>query len=77
MTLTLLFFFSIPAARWARERPLLCSASRLPDGDGVGAGGEGGRRRGGRPCCVGVAKKGPRRAEKTCSLHQLGVQGPA
>lgn len=76
-----LFYFS--AARWARARPLLCSASQRPGGDGVGvgvgvgAGEEGGRRRGSRPSCAGVGKKGTRRTTETCSIHELRVPRPA
>ena len=60
-------FLSFPAARWARARPPPSSFSQRPGEDLVGAGAEGGRRRGGRPAEL----RGRRREKAPQSCRNL------
>lgn len=83
MPLTSLFF---TAARCARARPLLCSASQSSGGDGVGAGGEDGGGAAGHPAlelarksCAELQKLAPPRLswESRAQLREVAGATPS
>lgn len=73
MPLTSLFF---TAARCARARPLLCSASQRSGGDGVGAGGEDGGGAAGH-AALELARKSCAELQKLAPPHHLSWESRA
>lgn len=58
------FLFSFPAARWAKARPPLCSASQRPGGDEVGREGRAGGGGAAGHAALELARKGCEKLQK-------------